>query len=355
MVLLDRYMNRNVSNTENLPPTVRAFTKRGTPTLRSNVHCRRVSASAFARTQYLQAQKLTHAAKVKVRRVARYSITVPVATPEPKTSTPSPTTVPVTLPRVLPRQPFQEIPLSALAQFGAHTNVEYLRDSLPEFSSSFVSGLLAVKTSAITTPTWPKELEVSVNAPAGAILPSHLLAIYRQPPTKEGEKPVPPTQVTVHPVHSLILAANCARIPVLEPSEPIRSSPFKTTLPVKPLGLPAPESFPLLQMYLYTKRQQSLQTSLLPVGCVLPPSLHPEAQTSPEEHTQAVLEAARHLAQTYTAHALLQSIHKVMSLWQNVRALGIFDAGVWGVMDGVWELLLEALSMSTRQTPLKSA
>ncbi|KAJ8698820.1 hypothetical protein PTI98_005488 [Pleurotus ostreatus] len=333
MVLLDRYMNRNVSNTENLPPTVRAFTKRGTPTLRSNVHCRRVSASAFARTQYLQAQKLTHAAKVKVRRVARYSITVPVATPEPKTSTPSPTTVPVTLPRVLPRQPFQEIPLSALAQFGAHTNVEYLRDSLPEFSSSFVSGLLAVKTSAITTPTWPKELEVSVNAPAGAILPSHLLAIYRQPPTKEGEKPVPPTQVTVHPVHSLILAANCARIPVLEPSEPIRSSPFKTTLP----------------------RQQSLQTSLLPVGCVLPPSLHPEAQTSPEEHTQAVLEAARHLAQTYTAHALLQSIHKVMSLWQNVRALGIFDAGVWGVMDGVWELLLEALSMSTRQTPLKSA
>lgn len=136
MVLLDRYMNRNVSNTENLPPTVRAFTKRGTPTLRSNVHCRRVSASAFARTQYLQAQKLTHAAKVKVRRVARYSITVPVATPEPKTSTASPTTVPVTLPRVLPRQPFQEIPLSALAQFGAHSNVEYLRDSLPEFSSS---------------------------------------------------------------------------------------------------------------------------------------------------------------------------------------------------------------------------
>ena len=53
--------------------------------------------------------------------------------------------------------------------------------------------------------------------------------------------------------------------------------------------------------------------------------------------------------------ALLQSIHKVMSLWQNVRALGIFDTGVWGVMDGVWELLLEALSVSTRQTPLKSA
>ncbi|KAF9498854.1 hypothetical protein BDN71DRAFT_1493811 [Pleurotus eryngii] len=352
MVLLDRHMNRNVSNSENLPPTLRAFTKRGTPTLRSNVHCRRVSASAFARTQYLQAQKLTHAAKVKVRRVARYSIPVPVATPEPKTSTASPTTFPVTLPRVLPRQPFQEIPLSALAQFGAHSNVEYLRDSLPEFSSSFVSGLLAVKTSAITTPTWPKELEVSVNAPAGAILPSHLLAIYRQPPTKEGEKPAPPTQVTVHPVHSLILAANCARIPVLEPTETIHSS-FKTTLPVKPLGLPAPESFPLLQMYLYTKRQQSLQTALLPVGCVLPPSLHPEAPTSPEEHTQAVLEAAQHLAQTYTAHALLQSIHKVMSLWQNVRALGIFDAGVWGVMDGVWELLLEALSMSTRQTPLK--
>ncbi|KAF4563769.1 hypothetical protein EYR36_002358 [Pleurotus pulmonarius] len=175
--------------------------------------------------------------------------------------------------------------------------------SLLEFSSSFVS-----------------ELKVSVNAPAGAILPSYLLAIYQQPLTKEGEKPAPPTQVSVHPVHSLILAANCVRIPVLEPADPIHSSPFKTTLPVKPLGRPAPESFPLLRIYMYTKRQQSLQTALLPAGAVLPSSLLPEAQTSPEEHAQAVREAAQHRAQTYTAHALLQSIHKVMSLWQNVRA-----------------------------------
>ena len=41
---------------------------------------------------------------------------------------------------------------------------------------------------------------------------------------------------------------------------------------------------------------------------------------------------------------LMSHIKVVNGLWQNVCALGVFDAELWGVMDLAWEVVLAAMT-----------
>jgi hypothetical protein len=147
-------------------------------------------------------------------------------------------------------------------------------------------------------------------------------------------------QVKLMPVHSVVLALHCARLPTFPAASPTPTytSEDRTelTVPVQPLGLPSAATYPLLSTFLYTKRAGHLLESLLP--CPPPPTLH-------YDRTQ-ILAFALRLAETYTSQALLLHVNNVHGLWQNACVLGVFVDALWDTIDLAWEVLLTAMAIS---------
>lgn len=183
----------------------------------------------------------------------------------------------------------------------------------------------------------PKELSVLVNDLASDA-PSHMLAVYSRQPSTSARR-----RVTLFPTHNIVLAVYCANLPHLPPSEaPTPSKPgCPITIPVVPLCLPSPETFPQLSSFLYTKQTSHLLASLLPCPA---PSIDPTAYTS---NDPTLLQFTKKLAGTYTTQALLQHAMTVNGLWRNVCALGVDDIDLWSTMDLAWELLLTAMAIGT--------
>lgn len=151
------------------------------------------------------------------------------------------------------------------------------------------------------------------------------------------------TNVTLYPVHDVVLAANCPNLP---PFPPVSISDSNTarhpevTLPVRALCLPSPQTYPQLSHYLYVKNPAVFYGApFLPTP--LPASLH---DTTDQED---LIPHAASLAQTYTAQALLNHVATTHGLWQNLCALGITDLPLWQALDTVWEVLLLAIAIGT--------
>jgi hypothetical protein len=182
----------------------------------------------------------------------------------------------------------------------------------------------------------PKELSILVND-LSSDPPTHMLALYSRHPS-EGNTTTHKS-VTLFPTHNIILAANCANLPQLPPSTPSPTNVGdQIKIPIVPLCIPSPQTFPRLSAYLYTKNSFSLLTSLLSTR-------PPLSLTLEDEYT--IRQFAGRLAGTYTTQALLHQIMMVNGLWRNVCALGIFDGGIWSAMDIAWEALLTALAIAT--------
>lgn len=165
------------------------------------------------------------------------------------------------------------------------------------------------------------------------------MAVY-----SSAKNPVSPTPITLFPVHAIVLAANCARLPPLRKSvNAILNNTMHSNqviAPVVPLCLPAPATFSQLVLYLYTKKADALFTTpFLPIP--LPSSL------KADRSSQQVLSFAATLAQTYTSQALLNYTKAVHGLWQNVCALGIFDDQLSECIDLIWQILLTAIAIGT--------
>jgi hypothetical protein len=181
----------------------------------------------------------------------------------------------------------------------------------------------------------PKELAIVVHDLSSA-LPTHMMAIY-SPETVGGAKK---RKVTLFPAHSLILASHCAKLPPFSSSHALpneEGSPQEITIPIAPLCLPSPETYPYLSSYLYIKRTDLLLESLLPDD--LPRELAKEGAQ--------LLPFAAKLAGKFTAQLLLQHTMIVHGLWRNVCALGVFDDNLWNAMDLAWEVLLTAIAIGT--------
>lgn len=179
----------------------------------------------------------------------------------------------------------------------------------------------------------PKELSLLVQDMA-SVLPTHMMAVYGPQP-KAGAASQR-RRVTLFPIHSLVFAVYCSKLPPFPPSAP-QSTPQGVTVPVRPLCLPAPQTYPQLSSFLYSKRTDLLLQSLMPC----PPSTNLE--TDPSE----LPKFATKLAGTYTSQALLQHTMTVHGLWQNVCALGIFDDCLWDTIDLAWQVLLTAIAIGT--------
>ncbi|EIW79680.1 hypothetical protein CONPUDRAFT_166409 [Coniophora puteana RWD-64-598 SS2] len=170
--------------------------------------------------------------------------------------------------------------------------------------------------------------------------PTHMLAVY---PSSSGPACASSRKITLLPAHDIILAAHCANLPVFPPTSlsSAPSSPHSGVdgavetldLPVLPLCIPSPETFPILSTFLYTRRRDHLLSSLVPAG-LLPAKLRPAGS-----------EAAA--GQKVTAVSVLAHLHRVNAVWRNACALGTSDDKLWEVLITAWEVLLLALGKAT--------
>ena len=154
--------------------------------------------------------------------------------------------------------------------------------------------------------------------------PTHLLALHAKPATR----------VSLFPVHAIILAAHCARLPPFpqSASRTPAEAGSKITLPIMTFSIPNPETFPIILHYLYTKRVDRLSSALLPL---------------PLQDGKSIDELSQTYSSTFTVQALLSHAARVRGLWRNVAALGIFDGKLCDVMEIAWDVLLKALAVST--------
>ncbi|KAG0697126.1 hypothetical protein DFH29DRAFT_984387 [Suillus ampliporus] len=249
-------------------------------------------------------------------------------------------TASVSLPRRLARSDIAEISqstLEAVAPELVNTHLDYIHEGLECLGPDMLRVLAGIKAEPVSN-VLPKELSIIVND-LSSDMPTHMFAVFssRQPAAAR-------RRVTLFPAHNLVFATHCANLPILPTSPPafVECTGQEIKVPVVPLCIPAPEVFPQLSTFLYTKRIDHLLGALLPLPT--PPQLYLD---DPTTVMPLLTEFAQQLAATYTAQALLLHIASVHGMWRNAVALGIADERLWCALDVAWEVLLTSLAIST--------
>ena len=107
--------------------------------------------------------------------------------------------------------------------------------------------------------TLPKTLPINVNDRAPTIAHTHMAAVYSSSPS--GSKP---RRVMMYLAHQSILSLYCDNLPVLLTSvSPPTTLEAPHEVPVVPIALPNPESFPFLTQSLYFKNVRQLFEAFL--------------------------------------------------------------------------------------------
>ncbi|KAJ7618611.1 hypothetical protein FB45DRAFT_1033806 [Roridomyces roridus] len=131
------------------------------------------------------------------------------------------------------------------------------------------------------------------------------------------------------------------------------------TLPVLPFSLPSPQAFTILHPYMYTHRLDAALAGLLPLLPAFLETLAPGPSTdAPHARVSAALSSrsaihalAAHLAASAggSLSALMAHARHVKELWQDMVALGLYDAELWDALDLAWEVVLAALNLAAAQ------
>ncbi|KAJ3563871.1 hypothetical protein NP233_g8655 [Leucocoprinus birnbaumii] len=258
----------------------------------------------------------------------------------------------VDFPMYLGRPDFVEVPRSSIEAIDtelANADVRYIRDTL--MSSTMGPSMYPVlrrytakDKDALSTGTLPREITIIIEDMT-SILPTHMMAVHGPRPKNTPEAR---TKVTLYPVHSLILAAHCANLPAFPAPSGAHTNPNtprveaaanarEIELPVRPLCLHSPKTFPILLEYLYLRRPEVLLRHLVPMS--LPTTL----VEVPEQHESV----ARVLGTALSVQGLVTQITIVHGIWQNACALGVFDDELWSAIDFAWKLLLMSLAVAT--------
>lgn len=196
----------------------------------------------------------------------------------------------------------------------------------------------------VSKTTLPKEIEIHL----GEVTPNpptHMLAVFARSPPGSSSASSSSHKLTLYPSHNIVLATHCANLPPL-PSPPQPSSQ-SITVPVVPLGLPAPNAFPALHSFLYTKNAAHLYRVLLPLLPPPPPSEPFAAPKTSAERIGGLIDQISQLPpRDITKHLLI-----VNGVWRNACALGVFDEKLWKALDSTWIVLLSALGKATNPHP----
>ncbi|OJT05907.1 hypothetical protein TRAPUB_3257 [Trametes pubescens] len=291
----------------------------------------------------------------------------------------SPVAQKLNIPRRLARPSFSEPSRDAVARIDpalAGVPIEYIRKMLAGNAHSMIAALsLLTIPSALPCahlpPTLDAPIRPSSQTPDLAAFPTHVLAILSSrsssaTPTvasfaDKGSLP-PSTTIPLYPASALVLAAHCSLLPPLPQGLPSSGRRAALTLPVVPLTIPSPETFALLHAYLHTLRADTLLASLLPALAAALPHM-PAAGSSAAPPAGKLVYVAQFSSERLLrlAHALagaafqrggpqgamgglMAHVKLINGLWQNVCALGVFDAELWGVLDLAWEVVLAAMT-----------
>ena len=192
--------------------------------------------------------------------------------------------------------------------------------------------------------TLPKTLAIDVNGQASTLPPTHMAAVYSSRPS--GPEP---RRVMMYPVHQSILSLYCVNLPVLPPTLPVSTNPeAPCEVPVVPIALPNPESFPFLVQFLYLKNTQQLFDAFL---TLTPASGIPHDLHRPDRYEEFVTEYSSILAQNYTTQRLASQAARVHGLWRNACALGISEIDLQRWFTLAWDILMQALTLSSNSAP----
>lgn len=254
-------------------------------------------------------------------------------TSNPQSSSSNPANAKLSLPRTLPRPQTRQVESSAIEAINAKLSgvpIEYVRDQIETRGRSLLAMVGATVPDRSFT-TLPQTVDVIVRECVEDI-PTHILAVHSSKSPHGAKK-----TVHLYSVHNLVLAAHCANLPSLPISFPYQPDKpnTKVTLPLVPLCIPSPDTFPILQAYLYTKRADRLLAAFLPV---------PPAPSDRIDLETALQRLSRRLYEQYGTAALLRYVTVMHGVWANVVALGVFDAKLWGALDLAWKCLMDALS-----------
>lgn len=139
------------------------------------------------------------------------------------------------------------------------------------------------------------------------------------------------------PVHSLVLAANCAKLapfpPQIVPTEGV-SGEREFTLPIVSIFPSSHVDFPHLLEYIYLKRPGVIFARILRLvsPAVIPP---------PEEQENL----ARYLAGSHPPPQLSEVLHTLTGVWDNACCLGVYDDELWDVFDIIRKVVLMAMAI----------
>ncbi|KXN87159.1 Clampless protein 1 [Leucoagaricus sp. SymC.cos] len=254
----------------------------------------------------------------------------------------------VQLPRTLSRPRFTDVSRDALIAASpdlADVPPEYIRRGLRQNPTPMLCGVNSVS----LPPSLPRsQLTSTIKAPlrpssSEPAYPTHLLAI--SPAKSSGSSS---EQIHLFAIHSVVFAANCARLPALPASSPSPSVNGNLTLPVLPFSLPSPAAFHVVHQYLYTHRLDAVMTSLgFPSSPFIQNLTHQTVRSalqSPDTlHQLAVL-----LCQQTGGNLgkLTGLTVRVKDLWQDMVSLGLYEMELWDTLDLAWEILLGSLNLA---------
>lgn len=255
---------------------------------------------------------------------------------------------PIQLPRNLSRPKFTDVSRDALVAVSpdlADVPPEYIRRGLCKNPGPLLCGINALALpSALPRSQVSSVLRIALSIPSGEPqYPSHILAISPAKSSHPGSD-----RVHIFAVHALTLAANCARLPALPPSNPSPSADGHLALPVLPLSLPSPAAFHVIHQYLYTHRLDAVMTALgFPASSFQRNLTHQHVlaalQSSETVHSLAVL-LCQHTSGNLGKLTALTA--HVKDLWQDMVSLGLYDYELWDTLDLAWEVLLGALNLA---------
>ncbi|KAJ7611278.1 hypothetical protein FB45DRAFT_941457 [Roridomyces roridus] len=258
----------------------------------------------------------------------------------------------IQLPRTLARPVFTEVSREALLAAApdlAAVPAEFIRHSLlakaPQMQAG-IAALLPLLPKSIPKSDLPSILTVPLRAHPS--YPTHVLAITAASSSKSRSEPV-----SLFPVHPVVLAAHCAKLPRLPPAQP--DSRSCATLPVLSFSLPSLQAFTILREYMYTHRLDSALAALLPLPPAFLQTLGPsglsDAIAAALSSRNAMHALAAHLAASSgsSVSALLAHAAHVKELWHDMVALGLYDDELWDALDLAWAVVLGAFNLVAAQ------
>ncbi|KAF8128587.1 hypothetical protein EV363DRAFT_1297594 [Boletus edulis] len=246
------------------------------------------------------------------------------------------------LPRYLSRPSFRQVTKATIASVApelADTELGYIHQGLQCLGPRMLQVLAGVKAEPSSN-VLPLKLDVVVND-LSSDMPTHMLGVYSRHVPAAAKR-----RVTLFPIHNIILATHCANLPILPPSNVTRPDAAGATisLPMVPLCIQrrkSSHSFPC-------SSTRSASTTCL----------HPSFPARFPTRSTVTIPRARlssrfssrfsdGLATSHSAETLFTHAMRVNGLWRNVCALGINDTKLWCALDVAWEVLMNALAVST--------